>query len=425
MQTTDADNFFRAEADLKGAQARELKAQRTKDIGEPIDFGSKIISLVVRGQDVWTAESSKVVRRIDLNSGKTLQVYKGHTGPVTCLAFYDTKDSDGSSKTFLITGSWDKTIKVWDTKTKAVVSDTPAHDDFLKTILVIPSSRILASGASDKLLKLWDLQGLSSGEAPALHQLASISGHRRPVEALATSDSSPNHLVSGDSMGVMKAWNLEERWRASESSLPTVRATTATDIGGHRTGVNDIVVASSYLWTASTDETVAIRRYAPANASTASSSITSLEHPNPVKCLLLLSNSPIAQPFLLTGHGDVIRIYDVSELVDGDDDSGESGNQKPLAEVSGAARLLNEVDVHSHSVTSLQLWVKSSSDAASGEPWIVSGSLDGTVRKWRLSELVAGKKFAPAPVEATKKEAADSMLTEEEERELAELMEDD
>ncbi|KAG8912853.1 hypothetical protein FRC01_004860 [Tulasnella sp. 417] len=104
MQTTDADNFFRAEADLKGAQARELKAERTKDIGEPIDLGSKIISLVVRGQNVWTAESSKVVRRIDLNLGKTLQVYKGHTGPVTCFAFYDTKDSDGSSETFLIMG---------------------------------------------------------------------------------------------------------------------------------------------------------------------------------------------------------------------------------------------------------------------------------------------------------------------------------
>lgn len=424
MQTTDVDNLFQAEADIKGAQARQQKAERTKDIGEPIDLKSKIISLVVRDQDVWTAESSKVVRRIDLNSGKTLQVYKGHTGPVTCLAFYDTKDSDGSSKTYLITGSWDKTIKVWDTKTKAVVSDTPAHDDFLKTLLVIPSSRILASGSSDKLLKLWDLEGLAEGEAAALHQLASISGHRRPVETLATADSSPNHLISGDSMGVMKAWNLEERWRASPNSPPTIRATTTTDIGGHRTGVNDIVIASSYLWTASTDETVTIRRYTPANSSSASSSITSLEHTNPVKCLLLLSNSPIAQPFLLTGHGDVIRIYDVSELVDNDEDAGESGNQKPLTEVSGIARLLNEVDVHSHSVTSLQLWLKSS-DIPSAEPWIVSSSLDGTVRKWKLSELAAGKQFAPAPPEPTTKGATDSMLTEEEERELAELMEDD
>ncbi|KIO29476.1 hypothetical protein M407DRAFT_6152 [Tulasnella calospora MUT 4182] len=362
--------------------------------------------------------SSKVVRRIDLNSGKTLQVYKGHTGPVTCLTFYDKVDSDGSLKTFLITGSWDKT--------KAVVSDTPAHEDFVKTLLVIPSSRILASGSSDKLLKLWDLDGLvAEGEAATLHQLASISGHRRPVETLATPDSNPNHLVSGDSMGVMKAWNLEERWRASSNSLPNVRATPTTDIGGHRTGVNDIVIASSYLWTASTDETVTIRRYTPANSSSASSSITSLEHPNPVRCLLLLPNSPIAQPFLLTGHGDVIRIYDVSELVEEDEDPGESGNQKPLTEVSGVARLLNEVDAHSHSVTSLQLWLKTSSEVPTGEPWIVSGSLDGTVRKWRLSELVAGKKFAPAPPEPTANGAVDSMLTEEEERELAELMEDD
>ncbi|KAG8952623.1 hypothetical protein FRC04_003985 [Tulasnella sp. 424] len=423
MQTTDVDNLFQAEADIKEAQARHLKAERTKDIGEPIDLGSKIISLVVRGQDVWTAESSKVVRRIDLNSGKTLQVYKGHTGPVTCIAFFDVKGPDGSPKTFLITGSWDKTIKVWDTKTKAVVSDTLAHDDFLKTLLVIPSSKILVSASSDKLLKLWDLERLEEGQTAPLHQLSSISGHRRPVEALATPENGSSHIVSGDSMGVMKAWNLEERWRSSPTSLPTVRATPVADLGGHRTGVNDVVLASSYLWTASTDETVTIRRYTPNAQPSISPSVVTLEHSKPVRSLLLLSNSSIAQPYLLTGNGDVIRVYDISELVDEDEDSGASGDRKPLTEVSGVARLLNEVDVHSHSVTSLQLWLKTSSDTPNGEPWIVSGSLDGTVRRWRLSELAAGKKFSPP--EPTTKGTGDSLLTEEEERELAELMEED
>lgn len=40
-------------------------------------------------------------------TGKTLKIYKGHTGPLTALAFCGAKpgSSDGD---ILITGSWDK-----------------------------------------------------------------------------------------------------------------------------------------------------------------------------------------------------------------------------------------------------------------------------------------------------------------------------
>lgn len=44
-----------------------------------------------------------------IQSGKTLQVYKGHTGPVTALAFCDKESRSGDNK-ILITGSWDRVI---------------------------------------------------------------------------------------------------------------------------------------------------------------------------------------------------------------------------------------------------------------------------------------------------------------------------
>jgi len=64
------------------------------------------------------------------------------------------------------------------------------------------------------------------------------------------------------------------------------------------------------------------------------------------------------------------------------------------------------------------------------EPWIISARLDGTIRKWRLSELLK-----PAPIDPTitqgpqsvehilsKPESQNFELTADEERELAELL---
>lgn len=40
-------------------------------------------------------------------TGKTLQIYRGHTAPVTCMAFHTVSQGEKISE-LLITGSWDK-----------------------------------------------------------------------------------------------------------------------------------------------------------------------------------------------------------------------------------------------------------------------------------------------------------------------------
>lgn len=43
-----------------------MKAERTRDVGEPIELKGKVIQMIIRGDDAWTAESGAVARRIDL-----------------------------------------------------------------------------------------------------------------------------------------------------------------------------------------------------------------------------------------------------------------------------------------------------------------------------------------------------------------------
>lgn len=93
-----------------------------------------------------------------------------------------------------------------------------------------------------------------------------------------------------------------------------------------------------------------------------------MQLPKPVKALLPLALTALGEPFLLVAYNEVIRLYDISTI--------EEPEQ------------LSEVDVHSHDVTALRLWVKKEQgldQVTKVEPIIVSASLDGTIRRWKLA----------------------------------------
>lgn len=56
-------------------------------------------------------------------SGKSKQIYRGHLGPVTSLDFYTSPSINGKpGRELLISGSWDKSFRVWDTKVRRSLS---------------------------------------------------------------------------------------------------------------------------------------------------------------------------------------------------------------------------------------------------------------------------------------------------------------
>ncbi|KAL1947691.1 hypothetical protein VTO73DRAFT_13415 [Trametes versicolor] len=421
MQTADTSNLIRSEAELLLEKARKDKAGRTKDVGSPIAITGKALAIEVRGNVAWIAENTTVIRKLSLETGKTLQLFKGHTAPVTSLAFVD-RDAGSGKADLLVTGSWDRTIKVWNAETKELISSTPGHADFVKALLVIPSIRLLISSGSDKIIRFWDLSTIADGQP--LRSVGSLAEHSRPVESLdarATSDTSAV-LYTADTMGVIKVWDLTK----DNEVPPRWQSTLLEELTHHRTRVNDIALGTSQLWTASADETVQlIPRTAslpvPAPVPTPGADALPgrlpppIQHPTAVKALLPLQLTPLAEPYLLTGAGDVIRAYDVS--------------------APDEPELLAETDGHWHDVTALRLWMRRSKvEGEPGkvrvEPWVVSASLDGTIRRWRLNELLQPPPPPPKEVEKPKEEPPedtpeDAGMTADEERELAELMGDD
>src|SRR6185436_11268748 len=79
-----------------------------------------------------------------------LVLQTGHTGPVNALAL----SPDGR---FLVSGSEDLTLKIWDTATGNVLRTLSGHDQPVLAADISPDGRLIASGSADQTVRLWDV----------------------------------------------------------------------------------------------------------------------------------------------------------------------------------------------------------------------------------------------------------------------------
>jgi WD40 repeat protein len=146
-----------------------------------------------------------------------------------------------------------------------LLSSTAAHSDFVKTLFLFPSLKLLVSGGSDKIIRLWFVSlcyacffvpesstfnrdvSMPTSEK-SLVSVGTISSHTRPIECLdgqAQSDRSAI-LYTADTMGVIKIWELEK-----EGSSPSSRwrSTLIKELNHPRTRINEMVVGNGHIWT--------------------------------------------------------------------------------------------------------------------------------------------------------------------------------
>lgn len=77
-----------------------------------------------------------------------MYTFDGHVGPVYLISWA----IDGR---FIVSGSQDSTLKIWDIKTRKLRGDLPGHADQIFAIDWSPNGSMVASGGKDRQLKLW------------------------------------------------------------------------------------------------------------------------------------------------------------------------------------------------------------------------------------------------------------------------------
>lgn len=132
------------------------------------------------------------VTQITHLSNDSNYTFIGHQSGVCDAKF----SADGTK---IISGSWDKTIRIWDIKTKQqIIGKSLAHQLNVYDIAVNPNGQSIATCSWDDNVKIWDVS--------TLQELYKLTSHKSDVMAIAYSYDG-NLLVSGDRDGKVILWD--------------------------------------------------------------------------------------------------------------------------------------------------------------------------------------------------------------------------
>ena len=101
-----------------------------------------------------------------------------------------------------LSGSYDRTLKLWDLQTGELVHSFVGHTDTIYSVALTPDNRHAVSGAGDRTLRLWDLQ---TGQL-----LHTFTDHTGPVSTVAICPDG-RHALSGSDDRTLRLWNIEQR----------------------------------------------------------------------------------------------------------------------------------------------------------------------------------------------------------------------
>ena len=163
------------------------------------------------GQLLISAGNDRNIKVRSLHTGKLLRTLSGHAGSISALAV--------SSEGLLASGSWDRTIKVWNLNTSnhanvplpprispvsrnvgsGLLCTLAGHEAKVNSVAISPDGHTLASASEDCTIKLWNFQ-----TGKLIHTL---TGHTDAVKSVAISPDGKT-LASGSADSDVKLWSL-------------------------------------------------------------------------------------------------------------------------------------------------------------------------------------------------------------------------
>lgn len=289
----------------------------------------------------------------------TVRTFEGHTQGISCIQFDDTR---------IVSGSSDKTIRVWNIRTNAPwsVQTLVGHSGTVRC-LHLEGNR-LVSGSSDKTIKVWDLSTQDRWSSIACK--VTMVGHLDTVRCLQADD---EKVISGSYDKTLKVWDI----RTGECKMK---------LRGHLAAVLCVRFSDTKIVSGSCDKTIKVWNF------DGTCMMTLTGHQNAVTCLQFDSTR------IVSGSLDCnLKFWDIHtgeciNTIDWKAAEGHTGVVRCLQ--SDSWRVVSAADDKTIKVWNLEtgkrlITLRNHSDGVTclqfNDLTIVSGSYDKTVKLWDFS----------------------------------------
>ncbi|MFN6440359.1 MAG: protein kinase domain-containing protein [Nostoc sp. DedSLP01] len=277
-----------------------------------------ILSLGFGGYGILQISNRLFAKTIAYEKLALTNSLNGHTDWVSSLAI----SSDGQT---LVSGSGDRSIKIWNLQTTGLKTTLSLHTDAVTSVAISPDNKTLVSASKDGTIKIWNLQDGSLKNT--------LTGHKDTVNSVAISPDGET-LASGSADGTIKIWYLQ---------TGQLRNT----LTGHTKSVWRVAFSpdGKTLVSGSYDRTIKIWNLQPPSLKTT-----------------------------LTGHTDLV--YSLAISPDGQTLASGSTDKTIKIWNLQTGELKNTLKWHKYGVTSVAI-------TPDGKT-LVSGSYDNTIKIWNL-----------------------------------------
>ncbi|CAD8151423.1 unnamed protein product [Paramecium octaurelia] len=127
---------------------------------------------------------------------KQIGILKGHTDYVTSLSFYTH---------FLVSGSKDKSVRLWNTQTKQLINIFSGNQNTIRSVAFSKDGKYIASGGYDKIVRVWN----QSTNKMVQHDHGDIIWSVRFLDN--------DTVITGGKNAKIKFWNLNESHQSDVS----------------------------------------------------------------------------------------------------------------------------------------------------------------------------------------------------------------
>jgi WD40 repeat protein/serine/threonine protein kinase len=164
------------------------------------------------GRTLLTGSRDKTLKLWEVKDGRKLRIFVGHEDWVNGVAF----SPDGK---LVVSGSDDKTVRLWDVATGKLFRVLTGHAGVVHGVAFSPDGAKIVSASSDRALKLW--------ETKTGAELLTLTGHANWIWTVAFSPDGKT-VLSGSEDRNLKLWDAETGKEVRTFS-------------GHRQGVSSAV----------------------------------------------------------------------------------------------------------------------------------------------------------------------------------------